>query len=174
MRITGGILKGRQILFPKNSNIRPTTDKVRSALFSILGDIIGYRILDICCGTGSFGIEALSRGASHVTFIDLDTNPLKLNTPLLKEFSFSVIKGDFIKKLALIEDKFDIIFLDPPYQKYSLNVMLEAIYNSDIMSDEGVLIIEESKKIIIPAEHPLKLIDKRIYGDTSLLFFKKN
>ncbi|MCA1927909.1 MAG: RsmD family RNA methyltransferase, partial [Calditerrivibrio sp.] len=102
MRITGGSLKGRQILFLKNSNIRPTTDKTRSAIFSILGDISNCSILDVCCGTGAFGIEAISRGAKSATFIDIDTENLKKNIDLIKGKEFNVIKGDFTKKIPLL------------------------------------------------------------------------
>lgn len=174
MRITGGFLKGRQILFLKNSNIRPTTDKTRSAIFSILGDISGCNVLDICCGTGAFGIEAISRGAKSATFIDIHTDNLKKNLYLIDGKEFNVIKGDFTKKIPLLSNKlFDIIFIDPPYEKYDLKMIIDLISENNILSLSGTLIIEESKKINPVINHPsMELSDSRNYGDTSVTFYK--
>lgn len=174
LRITGGFLKGRQISFLKNSNIRPTTDKNRSAIFSILSDkVVDADVLDVCCGTGAFGIEAISRGAKSATFIDRDTSNLLKNLQLIDGYTYTVIKGDFLKKMVTLTEKsFDIIFIDPPYLKYSLKDILEISSNS--LRDDGILIVEDSSKVLPYENETFKIIDQRIYGDSTVIFFNKN
>lgn len=174
MRITGGFLKGRQISFQKHSDIRPTTDKNRSAIFSILADrVIDAHILDVCCGTGAFGIEAISRGAKSVTFVDKDTSNLQKNLDLLKGFEFKVIKSDLFKtKNRLLPEHYDIIFIDPPYEKYKLKDLLNIF--SDNLKKDGILIIEESSRVKSETNEDFKIIDERIYGDTKVIFYKKS
>ncbi len=174
MRITGGFLKGRQISFQKSSDIRPTTDKNRSAIFSILADrVVDAHILDVCCGTGAFGIEAISRGARSVTFIDKDISNLQKNLDLIKEFNFKVIKSDLFKaKNRLLPEHYDIIFIDPPYEKYRLKDLLTTF--TDNLKKDGILIIEESSRVKSETNEDFKIIDERIYGDTKVIFYKKS
>lgn len=166
-------MKGRQISFLKNSNIRPTTDKNRSAIFSILSDkVVDADVLDVCCGTGAFGIEAISRGAKSATFIDRDTSNLLKNLQLIDGYTYTVIKGDFLKKMVTLTEKsFDIIFIDPPYLKYSLKDILEISSNS--LRDDGILIVEDSSKVLPYENETFKIIDQRIYGDSTVIFFSK-
>lgn len=173
MRITGGFLKGRQISFQKNSDIRPTTDKNRSAIFSILGDeVVDADVLDVCCGTGAFGIEAISRGAKSVTFIDRDISNLQKNLELIKGFDFKIIKSDLFKsKNRLPPDSYDIIFIDPPYEKYNIENILKTF--SDCLKKDGIVIIEESSRVTSVEIKPFKIIDERVYGDTKIIFYKK-
>ena len=173
MRITGGLLKGRQILFAKHSDIRPTTDKNRSAIFSILSDRIeNANVLDVCCGTGAFGLESISRGAKSVIFIDKDTSNITKNIELIKEHKFKIIKGDFFKKISsLPKEYFDIIFVDPPYQKYDIIQILKTC--EPYLKGTGIFILEESSRTASKESDILKIVDERIYGDTKVIFYKK-
>lgn len=161
-------------MYPRNSTIRPTTDKLRSAIFSILGDITAKKILDLCCGTGSFGIEAISRGAGYVVFLDIDTTGISQNVPLIKDADFRIVKGDIYKKLPVLKgENFDIIFFDPPYQKLDINLIFKLIYENDLLSNDGILIVEESKKFVLTEDSYFTTFDKRTYGDTTVIFSKK-
>lgn len=160
-------------MYPRNSTIRPTTDKLRSAIFSILGDITAKNVLDLCCGTGSFGIEAISRGAGSVVFLDINTTGVSQNISLIKDADFRIVKGDIYKKLPVLKgENFDIIFFDPPYQKIDINLIFQLIYENDLLSNNGILIVEESKKIVLTDNSYFTASDKRIYGDTTVIFYK--
>lgn len=129
-------------------------------------------VLDVCCGTGAFGIEAISRGAKSATFIDRDTSNLLKNLQLIDGYNYTVIKGDFLKKMVTLTEKsFDIIFIDPPYLKYSLKDILEISSNS--LRDDGILIVEDSSKVLPYENETFKIIDQRIYGDSTVIFFNK-
>lgn len=129
-------------------------------------------VLDVCCGTGAFGIEAISRGAKSATFIDRDTSNLLKNLQLIDGYTYTVIKGDFLKKMVTLTEKsFDIIFIDPPYLKYSLKDILEISSNS--LRDDGILIVEDSSKVLPYENETFKIIDQRIYGDSTVIFFSK-
>lgn len=129
-------------------------------------------VLDVCCGTGAFGIEAISRGAKSATFIDRDTSNLLKNLQLIDGYTYTVIKGDFLKKMVTLTEKsFDIIFIDPPYLKYSLKDILEISSNS--LRDDGILIVEDSSKVLPYENETFKIIDQRIYGDSTVIFFNK-
>ena len=131
MRIIGGIAGGRKLLAPAGSKVRPTADRVKEALFSILssrfGNLSGFKILDLFAGTGNLGIEALSRGADHSVFVDVHPQSLRLieNNLVLTGLAAygEVILGDAIrilKQLGARKSCFDIIFLDPPYLETAL------------------------------------------------------
>lgn len=107
-------MKNRQLVTPKDSSVRPTTDKVRNAVFSSLYDLVeNARVLDLFCGTGSYGLEAVSRGASHSTFVDTDTNLVKQNVRLADKGTCTVIKGKAESVLERFSGSFDLIFIDP-------------------------------------------------------------
>jgi len=134
--------------------------------------VVDADVLDVCCGTGAFGIEAISRGAKSATFIDRDTSNLLKNLQLIDGYTYTVIKGDFLKKMVTLTEKsFDIIFIDPPYLKYSLKDILEISSNS--LRDDGILIVEDSSKVLPYENETFKIIDQRIYGDSTVIFFNK-
>jgi len=187
MRISGGIAKGRKVglrkAFVKKGEageLRPTSAKVRQAIFNILGDrIIDAAFLDLYAGTGAVGIEALSRGAEKVFFVDDNSLRISIIKELVEKFGFKdrakVVKdraSNFIKKS---ESVFDIIFVDPPYASGELDIILPLIDEGSILGDNGVVIAEHSsKKKLISEIGILRLIKTYKYGDTSLTLYRKD
>lgn len=182
MKIIGGNFKGREIRMPKG--IRPTSDKVREALFEILKDRIeGASFLDLFCGSGAMGIEALSRGANTVSFVDsnfLAVSVLKKNLSLLDisgSYNIDIYKKEAIGALPDIERSgslFDIIFLDPPYNRGMAKNSLIAISRCDILARNPIIVAEIYKKEILPETiGSLTKIRTSRYGDTVLEFFVK-
>lgn len=124
MRIVAGTFRGRRLAAPRGRDVRPTADRVREALFSILGDVDGSVVLDLFAGTGAMGLEALSRGAAAATFVELDRQAHEVvcrnvdATVSDGQHATEVIKGDatrVVRSLALAERRFDLVFFDPPY-----------------------------------------------------------
>lgn len=179
MRIISGSLKGRQLKFPKN--IRPTTNKVRKAIFDSLGDFTkGASILELFAGSGAVGIEAFSYGASRVVFVDKEVGCLRLLESNLKSIDiadYKIYKQDSLECVDYLAKKglsFDIIFLDPPYRKGLAKKSLLRISACDILPPYGILIIEHHKKEELPEdEGSLILFKQRRYGDAVLSFYKK-
>ncbi len=182
MRIIAGKFKGRVIGMPKG--IRPTSDKVREALFEILKDRIeGASFLDLYCGSGAMGIEAFSRGAKSVIFADASfkcTKVLKENLTKLDILDLSnidIYARDSFKVLREFEKEsccFDLVFLDPPYYKDMAKNTLIALSNYDILARNAIVIAEIYKKENLPEEvGRLKKVRTSKYGDTILEFFTK-
>ena len=181
MHIIGGQFKGRVIEMPKG--IKPTSNKAREALFEILkAKIEGSSFLDLYCGSGAIGIEALSRGAKSVTFSDNKPNCIKIlkknlaRLDILNPSIVNIYHKDALKVLGTLEthgEPFDIIFLDPPYYKDIAKNTLMAISNYDILARNTLIVAEIYKKDILPEEvGSLKKFRTSTYGDTKLEFFK--
>ena len=146
MRVISGSARGRKLKEPGGSNIRPTSAKVKEAIFNIVQfDVEGRRALDLFAGCGQLGIEALSRGAAHVVFIDSSTDAVKLIRENLKTCGFSdksaVYARDAIRSLES-DDKFDLIFIDPPYESQLLDEALKKIVAFDKLNINGIIICE--------------------------------
>jgi len=182
MRIIAGKLKGRVIEMPKA--IRPTSDKVREALFEILKHKIEESsFLDLYCGSGAMGIEAFSRGAKSITFVDNNSNCMKILEKNLTQLgildlsSIDIYKKDALKTLEVFigsKRGFDIVFLDPPYYKDIAKNTLIAISDYDILARNAFIVVETYKKDILPEEVGLlKKVRTSLYGDTKLEFFKR-
>jgi len=180
MRIVAGTYRSRLIQMPKGVKIRPTQDRVREAIFNILGArLVGAKFLDLFSGSGAFGIEALSRGAREAVFID--NNPSCISTikknliSLHIEDNFKVIHKDAlkaIKDLNRAKDRFDIVFLDPPYYKSLSEKSLIAIDKCDIIHHSSFVIAEHFKKDALPESLVnLKLVRQSKYGDTAVSFY---
>ena len=175
MRIVGGKYKSRVLSGFEGDKIRPTSDKTRESLFNILQNrIYGAEFLDLFCGTGAMGIEALSRGAKFVTFNDADRNSLNLlrkNLEKLKVTEDYQIKNyDALVFLKNADKKYDIIFIDPPYKTDLGERAIASILNS--LKDDGVAILE-SETPFTGAIDGLKVVDERKYGRARLTFFEK-
>ena len=181
MRIISGKFKGRIIKMPKG--IRPTQDKVRKALFDILGDIQGLSFVDLYAGSGAVGLEALSQGASKAVFIEkgrryidnikenLLAIGLSLQSPGCSIIALDVIEA--IKQLAQKNEKFDIAFLDPPYYQDLAKKSLKMLGRYDIVARNGWIICQHFKKDILPEViDGLRLTKQARYGDTILSFYK--
>jgi 16S rRNA (guanine(966)-N(2))-methyltransferase RsmD len=178
MRITGGIYKGKAISFPKQ--IRPTQDKVRKAMFDILGDIDGLSFLELFAGSGAIGLEALSRGAKDLALVEYNRECLraiKKNIESLKPKVCDLYPkeaGFAIEAFRRNARKFDIIFLDPPYYKGMSKKILQMLGAYDILAPNGFVVVQHFKKEELSKESGgLSLIKESRYGDTLLSFYKK-
>ena len=182
MRIIGGEYRSRKIKQPPLDMARPTKDRVREAVFSMIADVVpGASVLDIFAGSGAYGLEALSRGASECTFIEKYSNcsnVLKENiTSLDLEGVSNVIVQDAeaaIKSLGENGIKFDLIFTDPPYKYNTNKKLLIMIYQYDILNPTGTLVVEHSAKEEVPQEEgDVSVYKQKTYGDTSISVFRK-
>ncbi|SDZ01892.1 16S rRNA (guanine(966)-N(2))-methyltransferase RsmD [Proteiniborus ethanoligenes] len=180
MRVITGKLKGSKLISPKGLHTRPTSDKVKEAIFNILGNISeGSQVLDLYAGSGNVGIEFLSRGASKCYFIDCDTNSIKsikenLSRTKLAEQAY-VYKNIADKAISMLGSRgilFDYIFLDPPYEKNLIVPTLEKISICNILNENGIIITEHESKIVLP-EYINYLFKKdfRKYGGTTISFY---
>lgn len=177
MRITGGTGRGRRLKVPSGPRVRPTSDKVKQALFNIIGhDIEGAAFLDLFAGAGGIGIEALSRGASQVTFVDDSRESLKIIGRNVEQTGFAdraklvfSRAESFLKKPS---GPYDIIFLDPPYAM-ELAPLLELIASSGLLKPGGDVVAEHFKKQPSPPHAgTLMLYREARYGDTVLAFYR--
>ena len=181
MRIIGGNAKGRRLKVPKGQAVRPTSDRVKEALFDILPhDLSGIRLLDLFAGTGNVSIEAISRGAAEVILIDSSEKSGKVIRENLRSVGFTdhanVRITPVSRALRLLTrrgESFDIIFLDPPYQRNWVKACLEAIARGNLLRASGIVVVEHSAREQPKAEYgSLVLKDQRKYGDTWLSFFE--
>jgi 16S rRNA (guanine966-N2)-methyltransferase len=174
LRITAGTLKGIQLHTPASSSVRPTTDKVRQAIFSSLFDEVNEaKVLDLCAGTGAFGIEALSRGAKSAVFVDISIDIIKKNLALTTFKNVKVIKGDILKEIPRLSGKFEIIFIDPPYSAFDPAEIVKLIMQSGILEEGGSIIYEESTRTAFPADFDeCEILKERKYGETAIYYLK--
>ena len=147
MRVITGKARGVQLKTPDGMNTRPTTDRVKEALFSIIHfDIPGATVLDLFAGTGQLGIEALSRGASGAVFVDVSNDACNLVKENLKRTKLQscaqVIRAEYMQYLRNCKQKFGIIFLDPPYTEEFLEKSLNLITEIDILQSGGIIVTE--------------------------------
>lgn len=156
MRVIAGIYRHRNLKYPENNpNIRPTKDRIREAFFSSLGNIEGKVFLDLYAGSGAVGIEAISRGASKSYFVDNNLESIKYvkdNLYTLKIENAEVLIMDDVVALKHFVDKnikFDIIFLDPPYEYGRYEEIIEYIYNNKLLKEKGILAFESKHKVYL-------------------------
>ena len=148
MRVITGSARGRKLKSPENRDIRPTTDNVKDSLFNILQfDIEGRRVLDLFAGTGQLGIECLSRGAAEATFVDRDKEAVRIVRDNLKSCGLTaqVWQEDALQFLERGQ-KYDLVFVDPPYDSGLYEPVLEKINQVDILSDGGIIIGTQGKR----------------------------
>jgi 16S rRNA (guanine(966)-N(2))-methyltransferase RsmD len=187
MRLTGGSDRGRRLKAPRGLRTRPTAAKIREAIFNILGPPPEGAVLDLFAGTGALGLEALSRGARKVVFVERDRNALTVLRQNLRELGFenrsTVIAADVgtgIRRLAasisnddrFSEDRFSWVFMDPPYV-IEVGHVLGELSEKDLLAGCAVVIVEHDKRHRPPASiGGLFLTDRREYGDTELSFYR--
>lgn len=189
MRIIGGTVKGRKLLYRQGSRskaalIRPTSARAREAIFNILGDgICGFQVLDLFAGTGAVGLEALSRGVGSVVFVDKHHIALALlkknielcgfsdNSSLLK---WDLTNGLFCLKRLQLARGFNLIFVDPPYAKnISVTVLRSLADCPRLLADDAIVIAEESGRQTLPKHiGGLQLFDNRCYGEAAFWFYR--
>ena len=177
MRVITGKARGVQLKTPDGLQTRPTTDRVKEALFSIIQfEIPGARVLDLFGGTGQLGIEALSRDAKSATFVDAREESCRLIRENLKRTRLEgkVIRGDYLEYLKRCKETFDIIFLDPPYAEVFLENALKCITEIDILQSGGIIVAERPVGKELPWEFAgfTRSRDYK-YGNTLLTIYRK-
>lgn len=175
MRIISGALKGRKLQAPDWPGLRPTSDKLRETLFNVLAPRIGgARLLDGYAGTGAVGIEALSRGASHVTFVERDPRAAALIEANLRHCGvadrYAIIRAGFAGNDRGLGEAFDLIFLDPPYGAAELSAALAAA--EPLVTGEARLIVEHATRDAAPAQAGALVRTRELTsGDSALAFY---
>ena len=179
MRVITGTARGCRLKELEGMETRPTTDRVKEGLFNIIQfDIEGRKILDLFAGTGQLGIECLSRGAVSAVFVDRRADAVKLIRENLKATSLAekgrVVSGDSMEFLKSIREKFDIIFLDPPYEAGVLEPAIAHIAKFDILSPHGIIVAEHPANKALPAlEAPYRLHRSYRYGKIALTIYRR-
>ncbi|MFH1653976.1 MAG: 16S rRNA (guanine(966)-N(2))-methyltransferase RsmD [Pseudomonadota bacterium] len=180
MRVIAGTAKGRKLVAPKGIfPTRPVLDKVKGAIFNILFDVTDLTVLDLFAGTGAIGIEALSRGAKRAVFVDNNRVALASLKKNIQSTGFEnssrVIDAHVaraIKMLQRREEKFDLIFIDPPYEKNLVNTTLSQLAETSIFQKDAIIIIEHSPKEMVEPVKAFALTETRKYGQTRISFLK--
>jgi 16S rRNA (guanine966-N2)-methyltransferase len=181
LEIIAGRYKGRPLIAPKNDHVRPTLSSLREAVFNMLqGYMEEALFLDLFAGSGAMGLEALSRGAAHASFVDVDRKSIqaiKINCQALNvQPSTTIYFGDVLKKLGQLQkeqESFDIIYADPPYDQGHGEAVLSFLDSSSLLNPEGFLFIEEGFKTTISDENlaHLKLHKEKRFGSSKLFLF---
>ena len=183
MRIISGNFKGKKIYQPLDKNTRPLRDMVKESIFNLLihsnklnFEINKSNILDLFSGSGSFGLECASRGANKVILVE---NYLNILSILRKNVKFidsknicEIIEQDcfeFLKINSYPKNKFDLIFIDPPYKEKKINFLINKIKENKILENKGIIIIHRHKKDDIKISEKLKIIDQRTYGISKII-----
>ena len=185
MRIIGGNFRGKKILEPLDKETRPLKDLTKESIFNIINhsnkfsiDIEKSNILDLFSGTGSFGLECLSRNARHVSFVEnyKDILPiLKKNLRNLKSINnYSIIEKNILTEINFLQkkEKFDIIFLDPPYKEKNIGNILDNIFKYKTLKPDGVIIIHRHKNEENNFSEKFKIIEEKKYGISKIIFGK--
>ena len=179
MRIIAGKYRGRRLRAPRGQRVRPTSDRIRESVFNIIGnDIGGCQVVDIYAGTGALGIEALSRGAQHVVFID--NHPLALEcvraniAPLARPDQWRILRwdaGSSLRCLAGGDHRFGYAFIDPPYNQGLVTKTLRNLLACDVMAPGGLIVLEHHRRESPEAlDTRMILRDQRRYGKTLVSF----
>lgn len=179
MRIISGDFKGRRLNAPENDKVRPTTGKVKEAMFSMLmNDVFDAVVLDLFAGTGNLGLEAISRGARKCYFGDNSRESLKLVKENIRyckaEDKAVVIPGSFEKVIDRVNEKVDIVLLDPPYRDGLMIKAIERILEQDILSEDGIVVAEHHSTEKLPERiGTLKKLKEKKYGTILVNFYGK-
>jgi 16S rRNA (guanine966-N2)-methyltransferase len=168
VRVVAGEFKGRRLAAPRGRRTRPTADRVREAIFSMLGDVSGARVLDLYAGSGALGIEALSRGAESAVFVERDRAALAALERNLEATGApgEVRRQDVARFLARQEGTFDLVFCDPPYDGAPAIAATLAAALPEILDEDARIVTESDKRN--PLVLPLPLVVERSYGDTRI------
>ena len=183
MRIIGGKNKGKKIFLPVDKNTRPLRDMVKESIFNLIEhsnkfniSISNSIVLDLFSGSGSFGLECISRGAKFITFVENYVHALgilKKNISMMDALPFSeIIENncfELINEKKIFSKTFDIIFLDPPYKYKNINVLIEQIIEKKILKKTGIILIHRHKKDDIEITSKLNILDTRKYGISKII-----
>lgn len=184
MRVISGTAKGKRLHPPADRSVRPTGDRVKEALFSILYSMLGplddMKVLDLYAGSGALGIEALSRGAAECLFVDMSPASCRLIQKNLQSTGLQACTKiwckSVVKALVQLESSvtaFNLVFMDPPYGREDTNSILQTLGNGSLLSQAATIVLESSSTESLPVHHEhLTLLDRRTYGATALCFFR--
>lgn len=182
MRIIAGTAGRRNFRVP-NGEVRPTTDRTREAMFSMLGQLIpGAKVLDLFAGSGALGLESLSRGAESCVFVDESrdcVNTVRLNLKTLRLDGGKVVQSDVLKMLERVSlSQYDVIFADPPYWKNEgdrdfVKEMFASENFCHVLADDGMLLVEADERAEIECGERWEQVDRRKYGGCAVFFFQK-
>ena len=186
MRIIGGKYKGNTLYFPKDREVRPLKDVARESIFNllihsnkILFQFDKCNVLDLYSGTGSFGLECLSRQAKNIYFVENEKSAFKIlkkNIEKLKlEKKTKIFFNDafsIIRKKNISQSKFDLIFCDPPFKNTNIETLIELIFNRNLLNKNGIIILHRSKTTKEKLPNYFEIIDERIYGISKITFGK--
>ena len=178
MRIIGGIYRGKKITLPEDKKTRPLKDIVKESIFNLIQhskkfkiEIKNSLVLDLFAGSGSFGLECISRGAKKVVFIENYSKILNIlkrninsinatkNTNIIEKNCF-----DYLLENNQFQKKFNLIFLDPPYKEERINVLIDKIKENEFLKDDGIIIVHRHKKNNLIISKKIDILDERIYG----------
>lgn len=174
MRVISGKYRGKPLKSPKHDGIRPTGDKVKQALFTKLQFFVPDSIvLDLFCGSGSLGIEALSHNAKFVYFVDKDRRSIALTKENLANLdkNYKILNCDYVVALSQIKEKFDLIILDPPYASGVYDNALKLIQEKQILNKDGIIVCEHPNEMELNSD--FEIFDKKRYGTVTLSFLKE-
>ena len=177
MQVLTGKAKGKKLKVPSSKKVRPTTSRVKKSIFDKLGNIEGLKVLDLFSGSGNLGIEALSKNALSVTFVEKDRAAYKLINENIVNCGFGdctrVINSDYKKAVKFLErkeEKFDLIFIDPPYEIYDNVSFIEMLQLSvTVLNSYGTVVMEHNKELFL--ENFDFDLETRKYGSTNITFF---
>ena len=186
MRIIGGKLKGSNLYISKNLSTRPLKDLVRESIFNLLihSNKISFKfqkinVLDLYSGTGSFGLECLSREADNVCFIENSEETIKILKKNIKKLNLNnktkIFSGNVfqeIKKKEICESKFNLIFCDPPFKSIAVEKLINSILEMNLLEKNGVIVLHRNKNSKENFSNKFKIIDERIYGISKIIFGK--
>ena len=183
MRIISGNSKGKKICQPKDSYTRPLKDLTKESIFNILVhsnkfnvEIENSNVLDLFSGVGSFGLECLSRGSANLTFVENYKNVLPVLKKNILNLDYQnnslIIEEDIIRnlKFKIFEKQFDIVFMDPPYKDKNLSLILSNIIDSDILGNNGIIILHRHKKEKDKLPNKFKVLEEKTYGISKIIF----
>ena len=177
MRIISGRLGGRD-LGSVPEGVRPTSDRVRESLFSVLGSVEGHSILDLFAGTGALGLECFSRGAASVVFVDRSRQIVRALRQRVERLGLGesselrFLTSDAVKAIRRLDrdasERFDLVFLDPPYEEGDRIGTLDALFAADILREGATVVVEGPKRHPLPPQPGTVVLQERDYGDTKL------
>ena len=176
MRIVAGKYRGRKLTPPSDDSVRPTTDRIKETVFNILQwDVEGARVLDLFAGSGALGIECLSRGAAEVVFADKSPASVALIRQNLKgiEGSYRVLTADFTGVLRSGEDKFDLIFIDPPYKSGLGELAVDAAFDLGRVAEGGTVVYEHSSELPFKCAREDVKVRTKVMGSVTVEFIRK-
>ena len=176
MRITGGIYKNRKLAVPTGNDIRPTPERMRQTLFNLLRHaawadnwyIEGSSVIDLFCGSGALGLEALSQGAGYCLFIDKDTKTVTQNSHFLPKAHFEIRQEDATR--INITGCYDLVFIDPPYNNNLVEPAIENLIACRCLNDAAIIVVETEKSCGLKL--PLEKLDQRIQSQSELHIFR--